>query len=97
MGCKNILILFAVFCKSDAKDEELCISSMHKKNCFDKASADCGSKWEEDPSLTRLCPLQDRFCLVRYSRVHRDCCIKTFCKGIINFSMHRHHSSIWKY
>ena len=85
MGCVHILILLlSVVCKSDAKDEkgeEMCLSSASKKDCFDRASADCGSKWEEDPPSTRLCSEVDRFCLVKYSRVHRDCCIKTYCKG----------------
>ena len=82
-----VLLLASVVCKSGAEDEEMCLSSASKKGCFDQASAECGSKWEEDPSSARFCSVQDRFCLVKYSRVHRDCCIKTFCKGsIISFT-----------
>ena len=87
MGRAHIVLLLAVVCKSGAEDEEMCLSSASKKGCFDQASAECGSKWEEDPSSARFCSVQDRFCLVKYSRVHRDCCIKTFCKGsIISFT-----------
>ena len=95
MGCVHILILLAVVCKSGAKDKGMCLSSVSKKGCFDKASADCGSKWEEDPSATRLCSERDRFCLFKYSRVHRDCCIKTFCKGSIISSTARIVMSFW--
>ena len=87
----HIVLLLAAVCKSGAKDiKEMCLSSASKKGCFDQASAECGSKWEEeDPSSARFCSVQDRFCLVKYSRVHRDCCIKTFCKGsVVSPSQH---------
>ena len=44
MGCLlRILILLAVLCKIGAKDmKELCLSSVSKKGCFDKASTGHG-------------------------------------------------------
>ena len=82
MGCVHALILFPLMlCEIGAREKELCISSESKKGCFDKASADCGSKWKEEEETARLCSEGDRFCLVKYSRIHRDCCIKAFCKG----------------
>ena len=81
MGCLHALILLSLMvCETGAREKELCISSESKKGCFEKASADCGSKWEQEEEA-RLCSEQDRFCLVKYSRVHRDCCIKASCKG----------------